>query len=61
MGCTTSSEVVADGTPTVDFGSTKLVFVLGGPGSGKGTLCDRLGAATNFFKLYFLSAHLQTF
>jgi ABC-type siderophore export system fused ATPase/permease subunit len=33
----------AVGATTVDFGSTKLVFVLGGPGSGKGTLCDRLG------------------
>ncbi len=28
----------------VEFGSTKLVFVLGGPGSGKGTLCDRFDA-----------------
>jgi hypothetical protein len=29
----------------LDFGATKLVFVLGGPGSGKGTLCERYARA----------------
>ena len=35
------------------FDGEKIVFVLGGPGSGKGTQCDRIVASLNF-------AHLST-
>jgi hypothetical protein len=42
MGCTSSN--LSTGEPAIDFGATKLVFVLGGPGSGKGTLCERFVA-----------------
>lgn len=35
-----------------DFGAAKLVFVLGGPGSGKGTLCDRCVQAARTLFVY---------
>ena len=37
----TGKAVAPTSDAAVDFGNTKLVFVLGGPGSGKGTLCER--------------------
>ncbi len=41
------------GTPGQLPAGTKIIFVLGGPGSGKGTQCDRIVAK---YKLTHLSA-----
>ena len=38
MGCSSSKDTV------FDMGSLKIVFVLGGPGCGKGTQCDKIVA-----------------
>lgn len=44
MGCTSSSAVegAGDGTAEPWLKSVKIIFVLGGPGSGKGTQCARI-------------------
>ena len=50
---TASSVAAASGTSEKLPAGTKIIFVLGGPGSGKGTQCDRIVAK---YKLTHLSA-----
>ena len=51
MGCGTSGSVKTAGDNTTE--KAKVIFVVGGPGSGKGTQCEKLAKE---FKL----AHLST-
>ncbi|KAK9728793.1 hypothetical protein K7432_000819 [Basidiobolus ranarum] len=47
---TNSSEVV-EAPKVLPFDGKKIVFVLGGPGSGKGTQCDRIVEKFNFYHI----------